>query len=124
MAWTDIATKIPDLLETIQSDMFNKAKAERLSRTKEVETWAEFMKEVNSKNLVLTQWCEKVSCEEQVKEKSKTESQAMENEGEETLTGSAKTLCIPVEQFPLKEGAKCFACNEPATKRALWGRSY
>ena len=49
----------------------------------------------------------------------------MEQEGgEEVLTGAAKTLCIPFESTPLKEGAKCFACGETATVKALWGRSY
>lgn len=40
------------------------------------------------------------------------------------LTGSAKTLCMPSVQTPLKEGEKCFKCGQPAKKRVLWGRSY
>ena len=40
------------------------------------------------------------------------------------LTGSAKTLCIPLVQKELKEGEKCFHCGAPAKKRVLWGRSY
>lgn len=46
------------------------------------------------------------------------------NDEEALLTGAAKTLCIPNEQTPLKEGQKCFACDKPATCTALWGRSY
>lgn len=46
------------------------------------------------------------------------------NEGEVLLTGAAKTLCIPFNQPELAEGSKCFACGEPATTTALWGRSY
>lgn len=48
----------------------------------------------------------------------------MENDEEAQLTGSAKTLCIPFEQEPLKEGIKCFACGDKAEVTALWGRSY
>jgi len=40
------------------------------------------------------------------------------------LTGSAKTLCVPLEYEPLKEGEKCFHCEEIARVRVLWGRSY
>lgn len=47
------------------------------------------------------------------------------NEEEALLTGSAKTLCIPMDQSKeLKEGATCFACGEKATVTALWGRCY
>jgi len=40
------------------------------------------------------------------------------------LTGQGKTLCIPLEQEPVKEGEKCFACEKLAKQRVLWGRSY
>jgi len=43
---------------------------------------------------------------------------------ESHLTGAAKTLCIPLEQEPIKEGEKCFFTGKPAKKRVLWGRSY
>ncbi len=36
----------------------------------------------------------------------------------------AKTLCIPLEQPPLPEGARCFKSGKPAKNWALWGRSY
>jgi prolyl-tRNA synthetase len=40
------------------------------------------------------------------------------------LKGAAKTLCIPMDQEPIKEGEKCFYTGKPAKKRVLWGRSY
>lgn len=46
------------------------------------------------------------------------------NEDEVTLTGAAKTLCIPLEQPVLSADCKCFYCGEPAKVTALWGRSY
>lgn len=47
------------------------------------------------------------------------------NEEEALLTGSAKTLCIPIDQSKvLKEDAACFACGKKATVTALWGRCY
>ena len=120
----DVAAGVPALLEQIYSDMYNRAKAERDSRIFDATTWEEFMKQLNKKNLILAPWCEAIECEEKVKARSKEESLALENEGEEVLTGSAKTLCLPLEQKPLENGQKCFACDANATKRALWGRSY
>ena len=56
------------------------------------------MDQLNSKNIVLTPWCNTNECELIVKEKSKEQSKKiLEEEGEELLTGSAKTLCIPFE---------------------------
>jgi len=90
------------------------------------------MAAVTKKNLCLAPWCDVVECELNVKDRSKEESLQLAEEGKEEdnaeeealLTGSAKTLCIPFEQKPLPEGAKCFACGQPATTTALWGRSY
>ena len=55
------------------------------------------MSELNQKKIVLTPWCEEEESEKLVKERSKEESKTAENEGEEILTGAAKTLCLPLE---------------------------
>ena len=104
--------------------MFNRALESRKANTAKADNWAAFMTEVNKKKIVLTPWCEDEQCEDDVNKRSKEDSLAAETEGEEVLTGSAKTLCLPIEQEEIKEGAKCFACGKPATKHALWGRSY
>ena len=57
-------------LETIQSDMFAKAKKERDSHLIRLETWDKFVETLNNKNIVLTPWCEQVKCEESVKDRS------------------------------------------------------
>jgi prolyl-tRNA synthetase len=84
------------------------------------------MEALNLKNICLTPWCNEKSCEKEANEKSKQESLQISEQadGEDILTGAAKTLCIPFEQTPLKENAKCFACGAPAKVKALWGRSY
>jgi prolyl-tRNA synthetase len=104
--------------------MFTRAKALRDSHISKAYDWATFMTELNKKNLVLTPWCETEESEQEVKKRSKEESTKAENEGEEILTGAAKTLCIPLEQPELPEGTKCFITGAPATKWVLWGRSY
>lgn len=123
----DLVEQVKQLLETIHQEMYAKALEARQSHVKDVDNWADFMTALNGRNICMTPWCDVQQCEVDVKEKSKEESlQAMEEagEGEVMLTGSAKTLCIPHEQPPLKEGAKCFACGQPAKVTALWGRSF
>lgn len=56
------------------------------------------MTALNKKDICLAPWCDTVECEVRVKDRSKEESiAAMEaaNEGEVSLTGSGKTLCLP-----------------------------
>lgn len=120
----DITQRINAELVQMQQDMYDRALQERDSHMTSTTTWEGFMAELNLKHIVMAPWCEELECEDAVKERSKEESLAAENEGEETLTGSAKTLCVPLEQKPLEEGAICFACGKEAKKRALWGRSY
>jgi len=52
------------------------------------------MAHLNAPSVVETPWCKEPSCEEKVKERSGIESKMDE---EASLTGSAKTLCIPLE---------------------------
>lgn len=120
LPWAELS-KIPEMLEDIQKEMFRNAKALIEKRVIKATTWEEFMKELNQKNLILTPWCEQNSCEEAVKKRSAEESKM--DEGDH-LTGSAKTLCMPFEQEPILPEEKCFHCGLAATRRVLWGRSY
>lgn len=100
--------------------------------------WEDFVPALDKKNLVLAPWCERIECEEEVKEKTQntvttdttTNTEGNEEEGEDgefsqpALSGAAKTLCIPFAQEPLLPGTKCFSCGRDATTHALWGRSY
>jgi prolyl-tRNA synthetase len=100
--------------------------------------WAEFVPALDRKCIVLAPWCERIACEEIVKERTKAtgepakaeEAPAGEEAGEDAalgprgLTGAAKTLCIPFEQAEIPAGMGCFCCEEPASAWALWGRSY
>lgn len=109
-------SKIPEILESIQNEMFTNAKSVLHSRVIKSETWDYFLTSLNAKNLVLTPWCEQNSCEETVKKRSAEESK---HDDGEHYTGSAKTLCIPFEQEPLREDSKCFNCGTKATKWVL-----
>lgn len=117
LQWSELG-QLSSLLETIQGDMFTKAKNNLSSRVIKVGTWNEFLTSLNAKNFLLTPWCETSECEEIVKKRSADESKQTEGDH---LTGSAKTLCLPFEQDPIKEGENCFQCGQPAKRRALWG---
>ncbi|KAL2916905.1 hypothetical protein HK105_203684 [Polyrhizophydium stewartii] len=121
-----LAEEVPALLQRIQDDMYAKAKAERDSRVVRLESWDKFVETLNNKCLVLAPWCEEVSCEEDVKERSANSAQGDEPVDDKAPSMGAKTLCIPFEQPAggVKKGAKCFACDRKAVSYTLWGRSY
>lgn len=104
--------------------MYQKALNRFNDKAKKASNWHDFMVHLNSRNVVLTPWCEKSQCEEKVKEKSGIETKENLLEGEQSLTGQAKTLCVPLEQEPIQEGQKCFYCSADAKTRVYWGRSY
>jgi prolyl-tRNA synthetase len=94
--------------------MYNKALKARQECTKEVDNWKDFMDALSNRFICMAAWCDRKDCEDEVGDRSKEESlaaMAEKNEEEALLTGAAKTLCIPFEQNPVKEGAKCFACG-------------
>jgi len=130
-SWDQIVENVAAKLDTIHNEMYTKAENARNSHTKHVSNWEQFMEALDHKNICLAPWCNTVKCEEAVKNRSKEESiakMASLDDGEVVLTGSAKTLCIPMEMgqqtFADTDETKCFHCGEKATVTALWGRSY
>ena len=118
---------VPTLLETIQTNLFEKAKAGRDAKIAYVTKWEDFIPALNEKKLVMTPFCVEDEWEEKVKKMSREQELAATGaEEEETCATSvaAKTLCIPFKQPELKEGTECFVSGKPALKWVLWGRSY
>ncbi|KTW27143.1 proline-tRNA ligase [Pneumocystis jirovecii RU7] len=134
---TSMKTKIPlsqllssvfDLLETIQSDLYKKAKKQYDENVQIVYQWEDFVPLLNKKKLLLIPWCKRSLCEEEIRKNSTSES-STGSEDENMLAMGAKSLCIPLEQptgeHLLKEGViHCTACGELAITFALFGRSY
>ncbi|ORY00800.1 prolyl-tRNA synthetase [Basidiobolus meristosporus CBS 931.73] len=124
-----LATDVPALLQTIQKDMFESAKAVRDAHVKYVTEWKDFVPALNSRCSVMIPWCEEVQCEDDIKEKSsRNEEQEDEAEDERAPSMGAKSLCIPLEQpqdKPIVPGVtKCAACGADAKRWTLFGRSY
>ncbi|XP_015186002.1 PREDICTED: bifunctional glutamate/proline--tRNA ligase isoform X2 [Polistes dominula] len=115
-----------NLLNEIQSSMFNKAKKTLDDHTKKVEDWSQFIVELNKKNLLLSPFCGEISCEDNIKADS-----ARDDGGEEagTLSMGAKSLCIPFEQPQTSVPLSHLKCIYPSCKNkpkfyTLFGRSY
>ncbi|KAK4494123.1 hypothetical protein PRZ48_014421 [Zasmidium cellare] len=122
----DVAKKVPELLETIQKDMFNKAADEYAAHRKIVRQWSDFVPTLNDKNVLLVPHCLGGPCEDQIKDDSKGNIEGQEVDARAPSMG-AKSLCIPHDQpEPIAEGTKCInpKCGQNAEKWVMFGRSY
>jgi len=62
--------KTKDLLADIQHTLFNNAKNLRDERIARITTWDEFIPALDSRKMVFAPWCDKTSCEDDIKLKS------------------------------------------------------
>jgi len=97
---------LSDLLNDIQQNLFKQALEFREEHTYEPKDYEEF-KESVEQGFALAYWCGSAECEAQIQEETK-----------------ATNRCIPLEQDPVPEGAKCVRCGEPAKERAVFARAY
>lgn len=106
VALGELEAKVGELLETIQKDMFERAKAHRDAHTYEATDFDTFQKTVEEKpGFVKAMWCGCQECEDKIKE----------------LTG-ATSRCMPFKQEKLAD--TCICCGKPAAKMVYWGRAY
>ena len=102
----EIEAKISELLDTIQSDMLERARAHRDSHTYVATTYDEFVKTINEKpGFVKAMWCGDQACEDKIKEDT-----------------AATSRCMPFAQENLSDKCVCF--GQPAKKLVYWGRAY
>ncbi len=102
----ELEAKVAELLETIQKDMLETARAHRDSHTYTAKNWEEFVDTINNRpGFVKAMWCGETECEENIK----------------AQTG-ATTRCMPFEQEQL--GDVCVCCGKPAKKMVYFGRAY
>jgi prolyl-tRNA synthetase len=101
-----IENYIKDLLETIQTSIFNKAKAFRDERITKADTWEEFVQLLDTKaGFISAHWDGTGETEDKIKELAK-----------------ATIRCIPLDN-PLEDG-KCILTGNPSTQRVLFARAY
>ena len=103
----DVETVIPQLLETIQKDMFERAKAHRDSHISDAHDYEEFCEAVSSKpGFIRAMWCGNQDCEDKIKEET-----------------GATSRCMPFhDQEQISD--VCVCCGRPAKKLIYWGKAY
>ncbi|PBK98844.1 prolyl-tRNA synthetase [Armillaria gallica] len=124
----DIGKTVTELLETIQNDMFTRARDNYHSRLKEVTKWEDVVPTLDSKCVVVLPWCEAEACEDDIKERSARATLKGEAQDERAPSAGAKSLAIPFDQSkwtPIEPGkTKCPACGKDAKRWTMFGRSY
>ncbi len=106
VALTDLENKVTELLETIQAEMLERARAHREEHTYDAVSYDEFKDIVaNKPGFVRAMWCGDEACEVKIKEDTQ-----------------ATSRCMPFEQKKLAD--TCVCCGKPATKMVYWGKAY
>ncbi len=102
----ELNTKIGEILEQMQQDMFDRALAHREENTHVATNWDEFTDILEKKQgFIKGMWCGEESCEIAIKEET-----------------GATTRCMPFEQENL--GEVCVHCGKPAKKMVYFGKAY
>lgn len=103
---TELAAKIPALLDTIQGDMLTRARERRDANTFTARTKEEFEQIFAEKTgFVKAMWCGDRACEDEIKEKM-----------------AVTSRCMPFEQEHLAD--TCVCCGKPAKHMVYWGKAY
>lgn len=102
----NVETEVANLLEKMQTEMLERARAHREEHTYVATTMDEFEKAFTEKSgFVKAMWCGNQDCEDSIKEKL-----------------AVTSRCMPFEQETLAD--TCVCCGKPATKMVYWGRAY
>lgn len=102
----EIEAKLGEVLEQMQADMLERARAHRDSHTYEARTYDEFKTTVEEKpGFIKAMWCGDVECENKIKEDT-----------------GATSRCMPFKQEQLSD--VCVCCGKPAKSMVYWGRAY
>ena len=102
-----LAGHIKDLLDDIQSNIYNKALAFRESKTVKVDTWDEFKERIEEGGFLLCHWDGTAETELRIQEETK-----------------ATIRCIPVDSCVCEEPGKCVYSGRPSQRRVIFARSY
>ncbi|KAK7755522.1 hypothetical protein SLS62_002454 [Diatrype stigma] len=95
-----LAAQVPTLLETIQSDLYNKADEAFRSHRLQLTEWEKVVPALDARNVVLIPFCEEPDCEERLKDMTKSDAAQHElgPDGRQLPSMGMKSLCIPFAQ--------------------------
>ncbi|MDR7000696.1 proline--tRNA ligase [Neobacillus niacini] len=101
-----LESKLVELLDDIQSNLYNKALKHREERTSVVLNFDEFKSTLETKGgFIKSMWCGDVACEEKIKEET-----------------SATSRCMPFDYEQLSD--TCVCCGGKAEKMVYWAKAY
>ena len=102
----ELETKVPEILDALAKDLYQKAMENRLNRTWSATTFDE-VKELAATHtgFIKTMWCGDLACEMKMKEEA-----------------GLSSRCMPFEQEQLSDVCPC--CGKPAKKMVVWGIAY
>jgi len=124
----DMTTKIPELLETIQQALYDKADKAFREHRKQITKWEDVVPALDAKNVVLIPHCLTPACEDKIKELTTGKVEEAADGAPKAPTMGMKSLCIPFEQPDgvVAGEAECLSpeCNLKAEKWCMFGRSY
>ena len=103
----EIETKLPEILEEIQKEMYESAKQFLEEHIYSVTTLEE-MKKIGEEKIgfIKAMWCGDPECEDKIKAE----------------TGGYGSRCIPEKQEHLSD--TCICCGKKAKEMVIWGKSY
>lgn len=102
----ELETVLPQVLETMQKDMYDRAKKHLEDNTHIAQNWEEFNEILESKQgFIRAMWCGDRECEEAIKEEN-----------------GATTRCMPFTQE--KHSDVCVHCGKPAKYEVYFGKAY
>ncbi len=97
---------LAQVLEEMQKDMYDRAKAHLEANTHVARTWEEFQTILNEKQgFIRSMWCGDQACEEAIKEET-----------------GATTRCMPFRQT--RHSEVCVHCGKPARAEVFFGKAY
>lgn len=106
VALDELTQKVKETLDTMQIDMFNRAKEHRDSHTYYAHNYEEFKDTIEHKpGFIKAMWCGDRACEDKIKEET-----------------TATSRCIPFEQEHVSD--VCVCCGRPAKAMVYWGKAY
>ena len=102
----ELPAKVAEVLETMQKDMLERARAHREEHTYVAVNKEEFKQIADEKpGFIKAMWCGCRECEDAIKEEI-----------------GVTSRCMPFEQEEL--GDSCVFCGKPAKKMVYWGKAY
>lgn len=106
VALSDVEKRLPALLEEVQQNLFNKAKAHMEEKTSVATNMENFTQTLeDNTGFIKAMWCGSEECEEKIKEET-----------------GATSRCIPFEQEQVSN--ECVCCGKEAKELVYWAKAY